>query len=598
MLWLFLPFVVILSGVVAYAADTIAKKVGRRHIRWFGMRPKTTALLVAILSGMGISAASLAAFLGLNRNAVNTIAQADQLRPQIDALKREVKSVQGDLKGVQQERDQAQQDAQALAQERTRAMQDLSAAQEKLNSAQADLTHARDAQAKLMTQQTTLKDQIDHLNTLQKQLEGQAKVARQRLTDSETALKSSRQRAQDLRDQLLTLQTSSAQAMLDAQNAQQRSEAAQRQSEAAQQQSLKAQAKAQLAVQEAQRKAQQAQETLKVARSNAAKAQAQAEAARQATQQQIAALNTQLGNLRQAAQSAQAARDAAQAARDTAVQARDQALAQQKSAQQERDRLTAQRDQLVKQRDQAMQARDQVQQNLAVLRQQQLQLQARTADMAKQLDSARSDLAQLRDDYRTASKELSVTRNAELAYQKNDLVYAGLVPSVRNLDTFLGFAEQAAKAHGSRGNDQGGAVRLNISSRTTLETKLRGLNTSSFVQCRATQNSAVGFPVDLTCDARANTVLFRAGQAIRSGNVNVDGKTTQAQITEIVQDAVLELTARGVPSDYINNQGLDVSQFASLLSQLSSRSGTVKVSIAARDDVKPASRVDLYATVE
>ena len=29
MLWLFLPFVVILSGVVAYAADTIAKKVGQ-----------------------------------------------------------------------------------------------------------------------------------------------------------------------------------------------------------------------------------------------------------------------------------------------------------------------------------------------------------------------------------------------------------------------------------------------------------------------------------------------------------------------------------------------------------------------------------------
>ena len=87
MLWLFLPFVVILSGVVAYAADTVAKKAGRAHLRWFGLRPKQTALIVAVLAGMGISAASLAAFLWLNSSAVNTIAQADQLRPQIEALK-------------------------------------------------------------------------------------------------------------------------------------------------------------------------------------------------------------------------------------------------------------------------------------------------------------------------------------------------------------------------------------------------------------------------------------------------------------------------------------------------------------------------------
>ena len=348
------------------------------------------------------------------------------------------------------------------------------------------------------------------------------------------------------------------------------------------------------------------------AKANAERAQNQAQVAREAAQKQIRALNTQLSTLRQASQNAQAARDkavaardAAEEARDAAVTARQQAVAQQAAAQQERDRLVGQRDQLVKQRDQlvkqrdhAMKDRDQVQASLVNLKKQQLQLQSRNAEIARQLDVARASLAQLKDDFNIARAELNVTRNAELAYQKNDLVYAALVPSVRNLNTFLDFADQAARAHGARGNDQGGAVRLNTTSRTSLETKLRGLNTSSFVLCRATQNSAVGFPVDLTCDARANNVLFRAGQAIRSAPVTIDGKTTQAQITEIVQDAVLELTARGVPSDYINNQGLDVAQFADLLSKLSNRSGKVVVSVAARDDVKPASRVDLYAQVQ
>lgn len=591
MLWLFLPFVVILSGVVAYAADTIAKKVGRKHIRWFGMRPKTTALLVAVLSGMGISAASLAAFLGLNRNAVHTIAQADQLRPQIDALRAEVKTVQKDLTAVQDERDRARQDALKLAGERSEAMTALNTAQTSLASAQADLGKARQTQQTLEQQQQALQEKIRNLTALQTTLEKKAQAAQDQMKTAEAALRDSRDRAQALKDQLLTLQTRSAQAILEGQRAQKRSE--------------EAQAKAEQVSREAQATVKQAQVQAAQAKANAERAQNQAQVAREAAQKQIRALNTQLSTLRQASQNAQAARDkavaardAAEEARDAAVTARQQAVAQQAAAQQERDRLVGQRDQLVKQRDQAMKDRDQVQASLVNLKKQQLQLQSRNAEIARQLDVARASLAQLKDDFNIARAELNVTRNAELAYQKNDLVYAALVPSVRNLNTFLDFADQAARAHGARGNDQGGAVRLNTTSRTSLETKLRGLNTSSFVLCRATQNSAVGFPVDLTCDARANNVLFRAGQAIRSAPVTIDGKTTQAQITEIVQDAVLELTARGVPSDYINNQGLDVAQFADLLSKLSNRSGKVVVSVAARDDVKPASRVDLYAQVQ
>lgn len=584
MLWLFLPFVVILSGVVAYAADTIAKKVGRKHIRWFGMRPKTTALLVAVLSGMGISAASLAAFLGLNRNAVHTIAQADQLRPQIDALRAEVKTVQKDLTAVQDERDRARQDALKLAGERSEAMTALNTAQTSLASAQADLGKARQTQQTLEQQQQALQEKIRNLTALQTALEKKAQAAQDQMKTAEAALRDSRDRAQALKDQLLTLQTRSAQAILEGQRAQKRSE--------------EAQAKAEQVSREAQATVKQAQVQAAQAKANAERAQNQAQVAREAAQKQIRALNTQLSTLRQASQNAQAARDkavaardAAEEARDAAVTARQQAVAQQAAAQQERDRL-------VGQRDQAMKDRDQVQASLVNLKKQQLQLQSRNAEIARQLDVARASLAQLKDDFNIARAELNVTRNAELAYQKNDLVYAALVPSVRNLNTFLDFADQAARAHGARGNDQGGAVRLNTTSRTSLETKLRGLNTSSFVLCRATQNSAVGFPVDLTCDARANNVLFRAGQAIRSAPVTIDGKTTQAQITEIVQDAVLELTARGVPSDYINNQGLDVAQFADLLSKLSNRSGKVVVSVAARDDVKPASRVDLYAQVQ
>lgn len=177
-------------------------------------------------------------------------------------------------------------------------------------------------------------------------------------------------------------------------------------------------------------------------------------------------------------------------------------------------------------------------------------------------------------------------------------MYAAVVPSVRNLDAFLSAAGRAAQARGARGTP---AARLAPTARADLETKLRGLNASTFLQCRATQNSAVGFPVDLTCDARRNDTLYRAGDTIRRVTVNprADSRTLQQQISDLAQDAVLELTTRGVPGEYIAGQGLDVNEFVSVLTRLSAlNTNTATVSIAARQDVKPGTAVTLYARVQ
>lgn len=234
-----------------------------------------------------------------------------------------------------------------------------------------------------------------------------------------------------------------------------------------------------------------------------------------------------------------------------------------------------------------------MQADLAALRTQQADLRAANEALARDLASTRASLGKLQDEYSSTRDELSASRNTDLAFPKNDLVYAGVVPSVRNLDSFLENAAAAASSRGAKGNP---AARLSSSARAALETKLRGLNTSTFVQCRAASNTAVGFPVDLSCDARPNLILYRGGQPIRRATVTLgDTRSLQSQIQNLVQDAVVDLTTRGVPSEYITNQGLDVNEFVDLLTQLSSRSGpNAVVGIAARDDVRPGGRVDLY----
>ncbi len=168
---------------------------------------------------------------------------------------------------------------------------------------------------------------------------------------------------------------------------------------------------------------------------------------------------------------------------------------------------------------------------------------------------------------------------------------------MRNLDTFLKVAGATAAGRGARPGAEGPAVRLGPSARASLETKLRGLNTSAFVICRAAQNSVVGLPVELICDARANTLLYRAGQPIRRATVNLQNPATlQNQLSELMQDTVLELTLRGVPGEYIVNPSLDVGDLVTLLTTLREKGNSAAViSIAARDDVRPSTRVDLYA---
>lgn len=551
MLWLFLPFVVILSGVVAYAADTIARKAGRKHLRWFGMRPKTTALVVAVLSGMGISAASLAAFLILNSSAVNTIAQADQLRPQLEALRKDIRAAQAD-------RDRAQQEAARLREQQT-------AAQNALKAAQTDLTDARAAQTRVQTQARALDTRVRELTAAQRTLETRAAQTRAKLQAAETSLKASQERAQNLDAQVVDLGARIALSEQETRSAQDRARDAQQNAEAAQ------------------TRAQVAQAAAQQAQTQARAAQAQAQQAR-----------TQIGALARDRAQADAALNAAQQKLSAAQQALKDAQAQQRAAQQARDSLRAERDRLSSERAALITARDQAARDRTRILTDLSALQLQQQQLRDSNEALRATLGRLQDEYSSSRAELSATRNTDLAYPRNDLVYAAVVPGVRNLDQFLTDAARSAATRGAKGSP---AARLNPAARSALETKLRGLNASSFVQCRAAQNAAVGFPVDLICDARPNVVLYRAGQVIRRSTVNLgDLRRLQDQIGELVQDATLDLTSRGVPSEYV--QGLDVGELVPLITRLNDRSGTVAVvGIAARTDVRPGSRVDLYAVL-
>jgi uncharacterized protein (DUF3084 family) len=88
--WSIFILLVLVAGLVAYVGDGVAKRVGKRHWRFLGLRPRATATLVAVGTGMLIALGAFAAFFLVVKGARETILQAETVRQERDRLRTEV----------------------------------------------------------------------------------------------------------------------------------------------------------------------------------------------------------------------------------------------------------------------------------------------------------------------------------------------------------------------------------------------------------------------------------------------------------------------------------------------------------------------------
>ncbi|TBH20660.1 DUF3084 domain-containing protein [Thermus thermamylovorans] len=87
--WSLLVLILLLAALVAYLGDKVAKWAGKRHFRLFGLRPRQTATLIAVLTGVGIALFSYLGFLLVFQEAREIILQAQAVRQERDSLKAE-----------------------------------------------------------------------------------------------------------------------------------------------------------------------------------------------------------------------------------------------------------------------------------------------------------------------------------------------------------------------------------------------------------------------------------------------------------------------------------------------------------------------------
>ncbi|GIW26968.1 MAG: hypothetical protein KatS3mg070_0331 [Meiothermus sp.] len=224
--WAILILLVLVAGLVAYVGDLVAKRVGKRHWRFLGLRPKTTATLVAVGTGVLIGLGAFGAFFLVVRDARETILQAEAVRQERDRLRTEVgrlesraASIFSQYEQLKLERDefeknntllarqlaqnaefqrQTRQDLENALVEREKLRQEVEKLQADSTAQRKTLDQLRQARTSLLQEKEQLLKEKEQLLASRTELLAQARKAKQQLQAFEAASREARARLSSL----------------------------------------------------------------------------------------------------------------------------------------------------------------------------------------------------------------------------------------------------------------------------------------------------------------------------------------------------------------------------------------------------------------
>ncbi len=140
------------GALIAYLGDLVGRKLGRRRLTIFGLRPRHTAILFSVVSGVFITIVTLGTAVLVSRDVRTGLFQVNQLRSGKERMEREAELVSGKLKALQSRYDTMQADYDRLTANLEKSSAQLTEVEGKLRDATQRLAsaeqRARDAEAR------------------------------------------------------------------------------------------------------------------------------------------------------------------------------------------------------------------------------------------------------------------------------------------------------------------------------------------------------------------------------------------------------------------------------------------------------------------
>ncbi len=107
---IFLVIVLVLvSGLIAYVGDILGRRLGRRRVTIFGLRPRYTAIVFSVVAGMLITLLTLFAAAALSEKVRVGLTQVDVIRDQLRTLESKAKASNKQLENARKRTQQAEQ---------------------------------------------------------------------------------------------------------------------------------------------------------------------------------------------------------------------------------------------------------------------------------------------------------------------------------------------------------------------------------------------------------------------------------------------------------------------------------------------------------
>lgn len=184
------------GALIAYLGDLVGRKLGRRRLTIFGLRPRHTAILFSVVSGIVITILTLGSAMLVSRDVRTGLFQVNALREDKERMEQEAQRVSAQLAYLQTKYSTVQADFDRLNTELQQSSTQLKTVEGKLHDATQRLAvadkRARDAEAQNRLAQQRLAESQTRLEGTQRDLtaaETQLAARRADLKDASDALK-------------------------------------------------------------------------------------------------------------------------------------------------------------------------------------------------------------------------------------------------------------------------------------------------------------------------------------------------------------------------------------------------------------------------
>ena len=191
----FIAALVATGGIVAWIGDVVGYRLGKRRVSLFGIRPRTTAVIVGILSGALISTVTIAALSLTSKHVRTALFDMDRLDAELQDRKDQIEKQREQIERHKQAVDEAEQRRAEAEQREAEALADVAKSEivieqkrRSLATFRADLARVRQLQEQTEAQNQELEQKAAELERAIQEAEGALEGAQRLLARNRAML--------------------------------------------------------------------------------------------------------------------------------------------------------------------------------------------------------------------------------------------------------------------------------------------------------------------------------------------------------------------------------------------------------------------------